>query len=208
MGNNFVKNLLKRSKSNKNQIATTRWISPGSITEKDYQVVLVGGGGVGKSAISIQYISNQFIEDYDPTIEDSYRKQAVVDELSCMIDILDTAGQEEYASLRDQWMRDREGFIIVFSIDNIKSFEEVTRWRQNILRVKDSKEGPIILVANKSDLADKREVSVAEIDALAKELDIPWIEVSAKQRTNIDQLFELVIKECRRYRQKWGLFQN
>jgi len=205
MGNGFVKSLLKRSKSNAKNI-TTKWVVPSSVTEKDFQVVLVGGGGVGKSAISIQYISNQFIDDYDPTIEDSYRKQAVVEEISCMIDILDTAGQEEYASLRDQWMRDREGFIIVFAVDSRKSFEEVAKWRQNILRVKDSKEGPIVLVANKCDLTEQRVVPAAEIDALAKELGIPWIEVSAKSRLNVDQIFELVVKECRRYRVKWGFF--
>jgi len=207
MGNGFVKSILKRSKVNTKNI-TSKWIVPASVTEKDFQVVLVGGGGVGKSAISIQYISNQFIDDYDPTIEDSYRKQAVVEEVSCMIDILDTAGQEEYASLRDQWMRDREGFIIVFSVDSRKSFDEVSRWRQNILRVKESKEGPIVLVANKCDLVESRVVSVVEIETLAKDLGIPWIEVSAKSRTNIDQIFELVVKECRRYRQKWGFFTN
>eukprot|EP00121_Abeoforma_whisleri_P003625 Awhi_evm1s3259 len=61
-----------------------------------YKLVIVGGGGVGKSALTIQFIQCQFVDEYDPTIEDSYRKQSVVDGEAAHLDILDTAGQEEY----------------------------------------------------------------------------------------------------------------
>jgi len=81
-------------------------------------------------------------------------------------------------------MRDREGFIIVFSIENLKSFNEVSKWRNHILRVKDSVEGPIILVANKSDLESERVVSREEVEALAKSYNIPFIEASAKNRVS------------------------
>lgn len=63
----------------------------------EYKLVIVGGGGVGKSALTIQLIQNHFIDEYDPTIEDSYRKQVTIDEETCLLDILDTAGQEEYS---------------------------------------------------------------------------------------------------------------
>jgi len=62
--------------------------------------VIVGGGGVGKSALTIQLIQNHFIDEYDPTIEDTYRKQVIIDGQSCLLDILDTAGQEEYSVIR------------------------------------------------------------------------------------------------------------
>ena len=65
-----------------------------------YKLVVVGAGGVGKSALTIQLIQNQFMEEYDPTIEDSYRKQVVVDKAACYLDILDTAGQEEYSAMK------------------------------------------------------------------------------------------------------------
>ena len=77
-----------------------------------YKLVVVGAGGVGKSALTIQLIQNQFMEEYDPTIEDSYRKQVVVDKEACYLDILDTAGQEEYSAMKDQYMRTGEGFLI------------------------------------------------------------------------------------------------
>lgn len=66
------------------------------------KLVVLGDGGVGKTALTIQLCLNHFIEAYDPTIEDSYRKHAVIDDQPVLIEILDTAGQEEYTALRDQ----------------------------------------------------------------------------------------------------------
>uniref|UniRef100_A0A673JWX4 GTPase HRas-like n=1 Tax=Sinocyclocheilus rhinocerous TaxID=307959 RepID=A0A673JWX4_9TELE len=88
----------------------------------EYKLVVVGAGGVGKSALTIQLIQNHFVDEYDPTIEDSYRKQVVIDGETCLLDILDTAGQEEYSAMRDQYMRTGEGFLCVFAINNTKSF--------------------------------------------------------------------------------------
>lgn len=89
-------------------------------------------GGVGKSALTIQLIQNHFIDEYDPTIEDSYRKQVVVDGETCLLDILDTAGQEEYSAMRDQYMRTGEGFLCVFAVNNIKSFEDIKQYREQV----------------------------------------------------------------------------
>ena len=65
----------------------------------EYKLVVVGRGGVGKSCLTIRFVSNQFLEAYDPTIEDSYRKRVCIDDESCLLDILDTAGPEEYRSV-------------------------------------------------------------------------------------------------------------
>ena len=87
----------------------------GSGQEK-YRLVVVGGGGVGKSALTIQFIQSYFVTDYDPTIEDSYTKQCVIDDRAARLDILDTAGQEEFGAMREQYMRTGEGFLLVFSV--------------------------------------------------------------------------------------------
>ena len=84
------------------------------------------------------------MDEYDPTIEDSYRKQVVIDGDTCLLDILDTAGQEEYSAMRDQYMRTGEGFLCVFAIDNMKSFEDVESYRGQIRRVKDADDIPMI----------------------------------------------------------------
>jgi Ras-related protein Ral-A len=83
---------------------------------------MVGSGGVGKSALTLQFMYGDFIEEYDPTKADSYRKKVVLDGQECFIDILDTAGQEEYAAIRDNYYRSGEGFFCVFSTTEAESF--------------------------------------------------------------------------------------
>ncbi len=107
-------------------------------------ILFSAAGGVGKSALTIQLIQNHFVDEYDPTIEDSYRKQVVIDGETCLLDILDTAGQEEYSAMRDQYMRTGEGFLCVFAIDNMKSFEDIDSYRGQIRRVKDAEDIPMI----------------------------------------------------------------
>merc|ERR1711988_1199981 len=126
-----------------------------TIIMTEYKLVVVGAGGVGKSALTIQLIQNHFVDEYDPTIEDSYRKQVVIDGETCLLDILDTAGQEEYSAMRDQYMRTGEGFLIVFAVNNAKSFEDITQYREQIKRVKDAEEVPMVMVGNKCDLPNR-----------------------------------------------------
>lgn len=92
-------------------------------------------------------------------ITDSYRKQCVIDEEVALLDVLDTAGQEEYSAMREQYMRTGEGFLLVYSITSRQSFEEIMTFQQQILRVKDKDYFPIIVVGNKCDLEGERQVS-------------------------------------------------
>jgi len=145
-------------------------------------LVLVGVGGVGKSCITIQFISNQFVEDYDPTLEDSYRKQVGIDGAECILDIFDTAGQEDFAAVRDQYMRTGDGFICVYSITQQNSFDEAVQLHEHILRVKDEDRVPFVLVGNKCDLEEEREVTYEKGQTFANELKCPFLEASAKTR--------------------------
>ena len=98
--------------------------------------------------------------DYLPLYSlDSYRKQCVIDDEVALLDVLDTAGQEEYSAMREQYMRTGEGFLLVYSITSRQSFEEILTFQQQILRVKDKDYFPIIIVGNKCDLDAEREVS-------------------------------------------------
>ena len=97
-----------------------------------FSFIWLAEGGVGKSALTIQLLQNQFMDEYEPTIEDSYRKQAVVDAEPCVLDILDTAGQEEYSAMRPQYMRTGQGFLCVFAVDSQRSFEEIDNLRQQV----------------------------------------------------------------------------
>lgn len=90
---------------------------------------------------------------------DSYRKQCTIDDEVALLDVLDTAGQEEYSAMREQYMRTGEGFLLVYSITSRTSFEEIPIFQQQILRVKDKDYFPVIVVGNKCDLDDERVVS-------------------------------------------------
>jgi len=166
--------------------------------DRQYKLVVVGGGGVGKSALTIQFIQSHFVQDYDPTIEDSYRKQCVIDDRVAHLDILDTAGQEEFSAMREQYMRTGEGFLLVFSVTDRSSFDEIPRFSVQILRVKDKDQFPMILVGNKSDLESERTVSTAEATELGRKLKIPYLESSAKQRINVDAAFHDLVRAIRR----------
>ncbi|XP_062397440.1 GTPase NRas isoform X1 [Sardina pilchardus] len=179
----------------------------------EYKLVVVGAGGVGKSALTIQLIQNHFVDEYDPTIEDSYRKQVVIDGETCLLDILDTAGQEEYSAMRDQYMRTGEGFLCVFAINNSKSFADVHLYsefcdplpspffcREQIKRVKDSDDVPMVLVGNKCDLA--RTVDTKQAQELARSYGIEFVETSAKTRQGVEDAFYTLVREIRHYRMK------
>ncbi|KAF5396590.1 Ras protein m ras [Paragonimus heterotremus] len=135
-----------------------------------YKIVVVGDGGVGKSALTIQYFQRMFHEDHDPTIEDSYMQNKEIDNEWCVMDVLDTAGQDEYSAMREHYMRKGQGFIIVFSVTDPQSFREVPRFYKQILRAKDRETYPMILAANKIDLVQQRKVTEEEGMNLAKEL--------------------------------------
>ncbi|KAL9602104.1 MAG: hypothetical protein Q9219_002100 [cf. Caloplaca sp. 3 TL-2023] len=186
-----------------------------------YKLVVLGDGGVGKTALTIQLCLNHFVETYDPTIEDSYRKQVVIDGQSCMLEILDTAGQEEYTALRDQWIRDGEGFVLVYSITSRASFSRIRKFHSQIQRVKDAsstssptasylsspvtpaapREAPVMLVGNKSDRVTEREVSTQEGSALAREMGCDFVEASAKNCINVEKAFYEVVRGLRKQRQ-------
>jgi GTPase KRas protein len=164
----------------------------------EYKLVIVGGGGVGKSALTIQLIQNHFIDEYDPTIEDSYRKQVTIDDETCLLDILDTAGQEEYSAMRDQYMRTGQGFLCTFAITSRSSFDEITSFREQILRVKDEDQVPMVLIGNKCDLEQERQVTTVEGQDLAKSFGCPFYETSAKARINVEDAFYQLVREIRK----------
>jgi len=137
-----------------------------------------------------------------------------------MLEVLDTAGQEEYTALRDQWIRDGEGFVLVYSISSRSSFSRIKRFHHQIQRVKESTASspsypgspiasmnaqapvPIMLVGNKSDRVTEREVSTQEGHALARELGCEFVEASAKNCINVEKAFYDVVRILRRQRQQ------
>jgi len=137
-----------------------------------------------------------------------------VDNSPCVLEILDTAGTEQFASMRDLYIKNGHGFIVMYSLTNHQTFQDITTMRNVISRVKGSQPVPILLVANKLDLECQREVSTEEgeqiccvlsIDllifpiflghALAELWGCPFIEASAKSRINVNEVFSIIVRE-------------
>ncbi|KAF8930028.1 hypothetical protein BGZ93_003503 [Podila epicladia] len=160
-----------------------------------HKVIMVGSGGVGKSALTLQYMYGDFVEEYDPTKADSYRKKIMLDGHECQIDILDTAGQEEYAAIRDNYYRSGEGFLCVFSICEYESFTHTQEFKDQISRVLDDDKIPFILVGNKADLGQLRKVNHEEAAAKAAEWNCLYIETSAKTRQNVEDVYSILMRK-------------
>lgn len=127
----------------------------------------------------------------------------MIDNETCLLDILDTAGQEEYSAMRDQYMRTGEGFLLVFAVNNSKSFEDISMYREQIKRVKDSDDVPMVLVGNKSDLTVQT-IDMRSGESLAKSYGIPFVQTSAKTRIGVDDAFYTLVREIRKERERRG----
>jgi small GTP-binding protein len=167
----------------------------------EYKVVVFGSGAVGKSALTIEFVQGYFATDYEPTIEDAYKRAVDVDRETVLLDILDTSGQDDFAPMRTAYMRQGKGFIIVYAIDSRQSFEEVESFHQDLVRTKGTANIPLVICGNKSDLTDKRVVSRLEGEELAVRFSAVFLETSALTNTNVDNAFLSLIKEIKRQQQ-------
>ncbi|KAI1313415.1 hypothetical protein EDD11_002650 [Mortierella claussenii] len=147
--------------------------------EPRFSIVVVGDGAVGKSALTLRFLRDQFHDEYDPTIEDSYCRHIEVDEKEYTLDIIDTAGQDEYRGhWNDQFLRAGDGFICVYSITSMGSFQELIGLRDQIWRAKESEHVPMMIAANKSDLEEERQIAMKTGQEFATMSNSLYIETS------------------------------
>lgn len=149
--------------------------------------MMLGRDGVGKSALTIRFITGTYEPNYDPTIEDSYRKQIIINGEPLLYDVLDTAG---YSVLRDMWIRESNVFILCFAINDLESWRNVELLRNKVIQVKDNQKWGMVLTATKCDLEYGRKISRDEIVAKAYKWNLPVIETSAKEGKNVDFVYE------------------
>ena len=165
---------------------------------KEYKVVVLGCGGVGKSTLTARFVTGQFVEEYDPTIEEFHRKEIDVDGNMEVIEILDTAGQNhEFARgpTLDLYIKNGEGFLLIYSIVDQQSFIDVQPLLDHIQRVKGVSSVPMLLVGNKCDLEKERVVATSDGEKVAAEWGIPFYETSALSKKNVDIVYTDVVRE-------------
>merc|ERR1711915_245657 len=155
-----------------------------------------GAGGVGKSSLVLRFVRGTFRDSYIPTIEDTYKKVISANNTVCTLQITDTTGSHQFPAMQRLSISKGHAFILVFSISSRQSLEELKPILEVIGEVKGTMEGfPLLLVGNKCDEeAGKRQVSAKTGEALEKMWKVKYIETSAKNNVNINELFEEVFK--------------
>lgn len=158
------------------------------------KIAVLGQSMVGKSALTFRFINNKFPTEHDTTIEDSYSIPARIDEIQCQLEILDTAGQDDYQTMLDTWINSADGFILVYSIDNKESFESTKTRYDRIMKLKEGQKVSVIIVGNKCDLEDKRQVSKEEVESYCNGNNISFLEASALNTINVKESFLCVAR--------------
>ena len=159
------------------------------------KVVLVGDSGVGKTNIMSKYLKNQFREDSKATVGVEFgSKQFTVENHQIKAQIWDTAGQERYKAITSAYYKGAKGAFVVYDITRKNTFETVNKWVSDISAASDKKI-TLILIGNKNDLEDQRQVTKEMGEEKAKELGLAFMETSACSGENLDKAFQLMINE-------------
>jgi small GTP-binding protein len=161
----------------------------------ELKIAVLGKSLVGKSALTYRFINDKFPTEHDTTIEDQYRVNVSIEGFDCRLEILDTAGQDDYQTMIDTWIGSSEAFILVYAIDDRESFDVIKGRYERIKKNKVGEKPIILLAGNKCDLVDKRKVESKEAEDLAKLWNVNFLEVSALEKINVKETFLIVAKE-------------
>ncbi|XP_031712870.1 ras-related protein Rab-6A isoform X1 [Anarhichas minor] len=159
---------------------------------RKFKLVFLGEQSVGKTSLITRFMYDSFDNTYQATIGiDFLSKTMYLEDRTIRLQLWDTAGQERFRSLIPSYIRDSAAAVVVYDITNVNSFQQTTKWIDDV-RTERGGDVIIMLVGNKTDLADKRQVSIEEGERKAKELNVMFIETSAKAGYNVKQLFRRV----------------
>ena len=164
------------------------------------QLGTLGDSGVGKSNLSSVYVNNKFYPEMIATIGfNCLIKDTIIKinniEKKIKIKIWDTAGQEKFKSVSVQYIKNCIGILLVYSIDDRNSLNNLENWIKDIKDKTNYEKVPLILIGNKCDLEDERKVSKEEGEKFALKYNIKFFECSAKNNINVNQAFESLINE-------------
>ncbi|XP_059953857.1 ras-related protein Rap-2a-like [Mesoplodon densirostris] len=162
---------------------------------KSYRVVLLGSVAVGKTALATQFACGSFPEQCEPSVEELFSKVIEVNAAPALLEIVDTVGAEHLVTLKDLYIKNSDGFVVLYSVCSEASFEAVRPLRERMGRLRGPKAVPLVLVGTKADLDAQRQVLTARGRALAREWRCPFLEVTAKSKLMVDQVFTQVVRE-------------
>ena len=166
--------------------------------DKTCQILILGDSSVGKTSLISRYANGIFKEEYLATVGlDYYNKQDTINNLNVLVKLWDTAGQERFKSLTPNYFRNAEGVVIVFDVTNLETFENLKYWISSIKSNLGEKNIiiPIIIIGNKIDMDDMRDINKEEADKFAKENDYKYFEASAKTGEGVDEAFREIVNQ-------------
>ena len=159
---------------------------------RKFKLVFLGEQSVGKTSLITRFMYDSFDNTYQATIGiDFLSKTMYLEDRTVRLQLWDTAGQERFRSLIPSFIRDSTVAVVVYDITNMNSFQQTSKWIDDV-RTERGSDVIIMLVGNKTDLSDKRQVAIDEGEKKARELNVMFIESSAKSGYNVKQLFRRV----------------
>ena len=167
-------------------------------------MVVLGGEKSEKSKLIFKFINNKFPDEHDAIVEDSYNVNISTDGKNHEFTILDTAGEDDYQTMLDEWIKSGDGFVIVFSVDDKEGFEALKN-KYNRIKLRGKGNEPIFLVGNLKDIPEnERKVSKNEAELMAKSLGIQYFEVSTTNdfNGNIKLVFNKLAEEMVKFKEK------
>lgn len=187
--------VLQLKKSTQNKLETIDHCTNSKMTYKQRNVAMMGYRSVGKSSLSIQFVEGQFVDSYDPTIENTFTKKTRIHSMDYEIRLVDTAGQDEYSIFPAQYSMDFHGYVLVYSITSQRSFEVIKILYEKLLDMMGKAYVPVVLVGNKTDLHQERAVPTEEGKKLADSWKAHFLETSAKQNESVSDIFSLLLSQ-------------
>ncbi|MFX1353013.1 MAG: GTP-binding protein [Promethearchaeota archaeon] len=161
-----------------------------------FKSIVVGDGGVGKTALTLRFSKGFYTEDYKMTIGVDFHVKTISIEtaeglIKCKLQLWDTGGQERFSSIRPMYYRGSLGAVLVFDLTNYSSFEHLPQWIEEV-RANIKAEIPLLLVGNKSDLMDQRAVSLREVNNFTRDFNLYYMETSAKTGDGVGDCFYIL----------------
>ena len=177
---------------------------PSQEVKEDYKikVVIIGDSGVGKTNLLKRFTTNTFSEGTKATVGVEFMSRAYkIDKYIFKVEIWDTAGQERYKSITAVYYKGAQGALVVYDTTSKASFNNIDKWMEEITE-KTSKDIKIMMIGNKIDLKEFREVPTEEAIRKATILGVPIMETSALDATNVNKAFYDLLREVYKNKMK------
>jgi Ras family protein len=162
---------------------------------KQRRIAVLGFRSVGKSSLTIQFVEGQFVDSYEPTIENTFTKTFKVKGVEYQVTLVDTAGQDEYSIFPTQYSMDIHGYVLVYSIVDHRSLEVIQIIYDKLVDMTGKVNVPMVLVGNKKDLHAERKIPYEQGKKLAESWHAVFLEASAKHNDSVTDIFTAILSQ-------------